>query len=138
MPATPNSSNNGRPLCLVTGANAGIGFEIARGLERSEFRVVLACRDRGKGEAARKTISSETRNNDIELLVVDLASQSSIRAAAREFSQKHDALDVLAADIEDNKANLTRFAVIGEESGPRTGSGNCRCRTFPDGRSARS
>jgi chorismate mutase/prephenate dehydratase len=30
-------------------------------------------------------------------------------------------LDVLAADIEDNKGNLTRFAVIGDETGPRTG-----------------
>ena len=79
----------------MTGATAGIGFEIARGLARSGFRVVLACRDRAKGEAARNAISSETRNNDIELLVVDLASQSSIRAAAREFSQEHEALNVL-------------------------------------------
>jgi chorismate mutase / prephenate dehydratase len=37
----------------------------------------------------------------------------------------HYALDVLAADIEDNRSNLTRFAVIGEESGPRTGSDKC-------------
>ena len=82
-------------MCLVTGANAGIGFEIARGLARAGFRVALACRDRAKGEAARKTISSETHNPDIELLVVDLARQSSIRAAAREFSQTHAALEVL-------------------------------------------
>ena len=79
----------------MTGANAGIGFEIARGLARRGFRVVLACRDPAKGEAARKFISSETRNNDIELLVVDLASRRSIRAAAQEFSQKHEALDLL-------------------------------------------
>ncbi|MCU1340674.1 MAG: putative oxidoreductase [Candidatus Acidoferrum typicum] len=95
MPGTPNNSKSKRPLCLVTGANAGIGFEIARGLARAGFRVALACRDRAKGEAARKTISSETHNPDIELLVVDLASQSSIRAAAQEFSQTHDALDTL-------------------------------------------
>ncbi len=37
----------------------------------------------------------------------------------------HYGLDVLAADIEDNKANLTRFAVIGDETGPRTGSDKC-------------
>jgi NAD(P)-dependent dehydrogenase (short-subunit alcohol dehydrogenase family) len=95
LPGTPNNSKSKRPLCLVTGANSGIGFEIARGLARTGFRVALACRDRAKGEAARKTISSETHNPDIELLVVDLASQSSIRAAAQEFSQTHDALDVL-------------------------------------------
>jgi chorismate mutase/prephenate dehydratase len=34
-------------------------------------------------------------------------------------------LDVLAADIEDNRDNVTRFAVIGEESGARTGADKC-------------
>src|SRR5262249_34015522 len=34
-------------------------------------------------------------------------------------------LDVIAGDIEDNPGNLTRFAVIGEESGPRTGNDKC-------------
>ena len=95
MPATANNSHIHRPLCLVTGANAGIGFEIARGLARGNFRVALACRDGVKGEAARNTIASETRNPNVELLVVDLASQQSIRSAAQEFSRKHDALDVL-------------------------------------------
>ena len=79
----------------MTGATAGIGFEIARGLARGGLRVVLACRDQVKGEAARKSISEEIRDADIELLIVDLASQSSIRSSAQSFSQKHDVLDVL-------------------------------------------
>jgi NAD(P)-dependent dehydrogenase (short-subunit alcohol dehydrogenase family) len=95
LPATAKNSNMHRPLCLVTGANTGIGFEIARGLARKGFRVALACRDPHKGKDAQNTIASETRNPDVELLIVDLASQSSIRSAAQEFSQKHDALDVL-------------------------------------------
>jgi NAD(P)-dependent dehydrogenase (short-subunit alcohol dehydrogenase family) len=95
LPATANNSNIHRPLCLVTGANTGIGFEIARELARKRSRVVLACRDQVKGEDARNTIASETRNPDIELLIVDLASQQSIRSAAREISRNHDALDVL-------------------------------------------
>ncbi len=37
----------------------------------------------------------------------------------------HYGLDVLAADIEDNKGNLTRFAVISDETGPRTGNDKC-------------
>lgn len=37
----------------------------------------------------------------------------------------HYGLDVLAADIEDNRDNLTRFAVIGDESGKRTGRDKC-------------
>ncbi len=37
----------------------------------------------------------------------------------------HYGLDVLARDIEDQSGNLTRFAVIGEETGPRTGNDKC-------------
>ncbi len=37
----------------------------------------------------------------------------------------HHGLEVLAADIEDNRNNLTRFAVIGDETGPRTGKDKC-------------
>jgi len=89
------STSPARPLCLVTGANTGIGFEIARGLARTGARVVLACRNHAKGEAARSIIASEFKNTNAELLVVDLASQRSIRAATREFSEKYDSLDVL-------------------------------------------
>ena len=88
-------TSTARPLCLVTGANTGIGFEIARGLARTGARVVLACRNHAKGEAARSIIASEFKNTNAELLVVDLASQQSIRAATREFSEKYDSLDVL-------------------------------------------
>jgi len=37
----------------------------------------------------------------------------------------HYGLDVIAGDIEDNRSNLTRFAVIGDETGPRSGSDKC-------------
>lgn len=83
------------PLCLVTGANTGIGFEVARGLAMAGARVVLACRDRAKGQAALHAIAAESGNTSLELLVVDLASQCSIRAAARDFLEKHPVLDVL-------------------------------------------
>jgi retinol dehydrogenase-12/retinol dehydrogenase-13 len=82
-------------LCLVTGSTAGIGFEIARGLAGAGCRVVLACRDQAKGESTRNTIAGETGNSGLELLLVDLASQRSIRNAGEEFSRRYDALDVL-------------------------------------------
>ena len=86
-----------RKLYLVTGANAGIGYEIARGLAKSEAQpaVILACRDGAKGEAARAKLAAETRNPHLEVLVMDLASQASIRKAAEEFSKTHPVLDVL-------------------------------------------
>jgi NAD(P)-dependent dehydrogenase (short-subunit alcohol dehydrogenase family) len=87
--------NNQRPLCLVTGANTGIGFEIARGLAQADTRVVLACRNPEKGEAARAAIAKEIQGSEPELLIVDLASQRSIREAGQEFAARHSHLDVL-------------------------------------------
>jgi NAD(P)-dependent dehydrogenase (short-subunit alcohol dehydrogenase family) len=95
-----------RPIHLVTGANTGIGLEIARGLAGSGAHVVLACRDARKGDAARASIDATVREASTELLVVDLASQASIRRAAAAFSKAHAALDVLvnnAAVISDSR-----------------------------------
>jgi len=85
------------PVYLITGANAGIGYEIARGLAQAagQPRVILACRNRAKGEAARQKIAAETGNPNLEVLVVDLASQDSIRNAVKEFSAHHAVLDAL-------------------------------------------
>ena len=82
-------------IALVTGANTGIGFEIARGLAGSRRQVVIACRNREKGEQARSSLSQATGNREIELLVMDASSQKSIRAAADEFLARHGTLDVL-------------------------------------------
>jgi NAD(P)-dependent dehydrogenase (short-subunit alcohol dehydrogenase family) len=86
-----------RPTYLVTGANAGIGFEIARGLAKSGDKpnVILGCRNRAKGETARAKIAAETGNPNLEVLLIDLASQKSIREAAGEFYKKHSTLDAL-------------------------------------------
>jgi|SRR5579859_2929081 len=88
-------ANNQRRICMVTGANTGIGFEIARGLAQDGGQVILACRNQEKGEAARSAIAKEFKDSSPELLTVDLASQRSIRNAAREFAAHHSHLDVL-------------------------------------------
>jgi NAD(P)-dependent dehydrogenase (short-subunit alcohol dehydrogenase family) len=81
--------------CLVTGANSGIGKETARGLARLGHRVVLACRDPERGEAARRDIAKTTGNSSVELMIVDLARQGSIRDLARAFLDSHRELHVL-------------------------------------------
>jgi retinol dehydrogenase-12/retinol dehydrogenase-13 len=81
--------------CLVTGANSGIGREAARGLARFGHRVVLACRDPQRGEAARQDITATTGNAAVELMIVDLSRQASIRDFARAFLDSHPELHVL-------------------------------------------
>jgi NAD(P)-dependent dehydrogenase (short-subunit alcohol dehydrogenase family) len=80
--------------CLVTGASAGIGLATARALARLGGRVVMAARNPEKGERARRAIAEET-GAEVALALVDLASQASIRAFARDFATRHDRLDVL-------------------------------------------
>ena len=82
-------------VCLVTGANVGVGLETARGLARRGATVVLACRNRTKAEVAAADIKASTGNQSVEIVELDLASLASVRAAADEFLSKHDRLDVL-------------------------------------------
>lgn len=58
----------------------------------------MACRNKERGEAARAEIENETGNRNLEVMLVDLSSQPSIRAFAREFASKHPKLDVLVND----------------------------------------
>ena len=85
---------NGK-VCIVTGSNTGIGKETARGLAQRGAKVVLACRDLDKAEAARKDIAATTGRDDLEVMALDLASHASIREFAERFAAGHDRLDVL-------------------------------------------
>lgn len=82
-------------LALVTGASAGIGLEIARGLWEAGFQVVLAVRSRERGEATARDIAGPSLSRLPEILLVDFSSQASIRVFAKEFLDRHQALDVL-------------------------------------------
>lgn len=89
-------------MVMITGANAGMGKEIALALAAMGARVVMVCRDRARGEAAQAEVRQRTGNGDIELLLGDLSSQQSIRGLVLEFKASHDRLDVLV-----NNAGVT-------------------------------
>jgi NAD(P)-dependent dehydrogenase (short-subunit alcohol dehydrogenase family) len=78
---------------LVTGANKGIGFEIARGLSKQGMRVLLGCRSRENGEAAIKALAAEGRS--ATGLVLDVTQADTIAEAAREIASTYGRLDVL-------------------------------------------
>ena len=80
---------------VVTGANAGIGFEAAKVLARRSATVVLACRDATKGKQAADAIRADAASASVEVVRLDLASQTSVREAAetiRSFSPRLDLL----------------------------------------------
>jgi NAD(P)-dependent dehydrogenase (short-subunit alcohol dehydrogenase family) len=83
---------------IVTGANSGLGFETSRALAARGARVVLACRDVAKGDAAARRIAARTPNGQCEVMPLDLASLSSIREFADAYARSHATLDVLVCN----------------------------------------
>ena len=79
---------------IVTGANTGIGFEVASALAARHARVLLACRDESKAKAAMDKIRRRTRGADLAFLPLDLADLASVRKAA-ELAAKEPRIDVL-------------------------------------------
>jgi NAD(P)-dependent dehydrogenase (short-subunit alcohol dehydrogenase family) len=92
--AETNTDMSGK-ICLVTGANSGIGKATALGLARRGATVVMVCRSSRKGEVARKEIQEISGNANVDLLVADLSSQQAIRQLAQDFQQRYTHLHVL-------------------------------------------
>ena len=90
-------------VCVVTGANSGIGKETALGLARLGATVVLVCRSQERGAAALAEIEQQSGNDSVSLLVADLSSQRQVRRVAAAYRQQFDRLDVLV-----NNAALSR------------------------------
>ena len=89
-----NTSMQGK-ICMVTGANSGIGEATALGLAQMGATVVMICRDQTKGEEAQNQIKTKSGNNAVDLLLADLSSQQSIRQLVENFQQNYTQLHVL-------------------------------------------
>lgn len=82
-------------ICLITGANSGIGLETARGLAKQGARVIMVCRNPEKGEAARQDIVASTGNDQVDLLIADLSSLTEVRKLAEQINSQYQQLHVL-------------------------------------------
>ena len=81
---------------VVTGANSGIGLPTARELAGHGADVTLAVRDRARGEQARAAILAAIPDARVEVMALDLADLSSVRAFAADWSAAHpEGLDLL-------------------------------------------
>ena len=98
-------------VCLVTGANSGIGKETALGLAQRGATVVLVCRSQERGDAALAEITQRSGNDSVSLLVADLSSQRQVRRVAAAFREQFDRLDVLV----NNAALARRTRAVSED-----------------------
>ncbi|KAG9958854.1 NAD(P)-binding protein, partial [Aureobasidium melanogenum] len=113
-PEYPKQSCKGQ-VYIVTGANVGLGFEASRHLVRlGADKVILACRDLEKGEAAAKNIEESTKKIGVaEVWSLDLSSFESVK----EFAKKVDTLPRIDAIIENAGISTEKFKLFeGNES----------------------
>ncbi len=89
-----NTDSSNR-LCLITGANSGIGQVTARELARQGMDIIMVCRNGQKGEQARQEIMAASRTKKVDLLLCDLSDFLSVRKLAEEVNRRYDHLDVL-------------------------------------------
>ena len=83
---------NGK-LCIITGANSGLGFEASRGLAGLGAKVILVCRNKEKGLKALQKIQSEFKEAQLELQVMDVSDLSAIRRFVDQWGDT--AVDIL-------------------------------------------
>lgn len=93
---------------LVTGANKGIGFEVARELARLGLKVFLGARNEKAGRAAAEKLS---KDGSVSFLEIDVSNADSILHAAEEVARETERIDVLVNNagvlLDEDKDALT-------------------------------
>ncbi|HSU95788.1 MAG TPA: SDR family oxidoreductase, partial [Gemmatimonadaceae bacterium] len=100
-------------ICVITGANTGIGKAAAEALAALGAQIIMICRNRAKGERALADIAAAAaksgRGGGAELAIADLSSQAEIRSVASGILAAHPRIDVLVnnAGVALNRRELT-------------------------------
>ena len=109
---------------MITGANAGIGKDTARQLAllKDTEKIYLACRNRTKAEAAKRSLEESTGRSIFEILIMDVSDPDSVRNAIAGLDETIDALIMNAGGIggknpekltKDGVTNITAVNLLG-------------------------
>ncbi len=90
-----NIPNQTGKIVIVTGSSSGIGFEAARVLTNKGAEVIIAVRNKEKGEKAVQKIQDQKSKAKIKLMLIDLADLKSVELFAKSFKEKFTQLDML-------------------------------------------
>ena len=83
---------------LITGANQGIGKEIATYAASKGGNVYILCRNEERAKIAQKEIQDKTKNKKVNILLADVGEPSHIERVVKEFTDKEDKLDCLVCN----------------------------------------
>lgn len=100
--------NDQNRIALVTGANKGIGLEIARQLAQAGISVIIGARDAGRARNAVERLSLQ--GLAVQSVLIDLNNHASIAAAAETIGTEHGRLDIL----------VNNAGIVDAEDGPPT------------------
>jgi NAD(P)-dependent dehydrogenase (short-subunit alcohol dehydrogenase family) len=103
-----------KKIALITGANKGLGFEMARQLAQKGVTVVMAARNAELGEAAAKKLQAE--GLDVEFVKLDVLHHADHAAAATFLKEKFGRLDILI-----NNAGISSGSLGGEKASTTPG-----------------
>lgn len=88
---------------LITGANSGIGLAAAQDLASRGATVILACRDFNKGQLALRNVKNCSKNPNVFLEMVDLASLDSVKQFSNVIADKFKPINILINNAGINK-----------------------------------
>jgi NAD(P)-dependent dehydrogenase (short-subunit alcohol dehydrogenase family) len=80
-------------IALISGANKGIGYEIARGLGAKKIKVLVGARDKSRGQASVDKLKAE--GVDARFIPLDVTDQGTIQRAAAWIEKEFGRLDIL-------------------------------------------
>jgi len=88
-------TGNYQQIAVVTGANSGFGFEIAKKLSENHIKVVLACRSAERALQAKAQIENAVPDADLDFIPLDLGSIKSVCEFAEIFGKKYGKINIL-------------------------------------------